>query len=199
MKGVVYKLYHSNYPEFYIGSSKIFEKRKNDHKYNSNNETSVAYHFKVYKYIREHGGYDSWKYEILEKEYYKNKKHRFERERYFIESLKPTLNTTIPGRTDQEWYEDNKEMVKVNRKKYYNEHKVEISNKSSEFYQKHKVKIIKEQKKYYEEHIQEVKAYKTKKVECKYCKRLVSNSNHAAHRKTDYCILTRMTDFINNL
>ena len=113
----VYKLYHDDYPEFYIGSTKDMKHRKECHKYSCNNPNSNRYNLKVYEYIRSNGGYSSWKYEILE--YIRNSINVYELknlERKYIEELKPSLNREIPNRTKKEWnkqhYENNKELIK---------------------------------------------------------------------------------------
>ena len=119
INGWVYKLFCEDAQEFYIGSTTDFHKRKISHKTDCNNKNSKQYNYKVYKFIREHNGYDNWEFEILEESEYENKYLLYDRERYFIETLKPTLNCFIPNRTQQDWYEDNKEHRKEYDKKYY--------------------------------------------------------------------------------
>ena len=112
----VYKLFNPDYPEFYIGSTKDLKERKRCHKKACNTENSLKYNYKVYQYIREHGGYSSWKYEILE--HIRNSINIIELrnvERKYIEELKPGLNSDIPNRTHDEYMtkyrEDNKERI----------------------------------------------------------------------------------------
>ena len=115
----VYKLYHEDYPEFYIGSTKDLKERKYCHKSRCNNENSPKYNYKVYQYIRDHGGYNSWNYEILE--HIRNSINVYELrnvERKYIKELKPSLNCEIPNRTKKEYYNDNIEYYKEYSKQY---------------------------------------------------------------------------------
>jgi hypothetical protein len=52
--------------DVYIGSSKNYISRQYRHKYNCCNIKSPHYNFKLYKFIRDNGGWDNWKMEILE-------------------------------------------------------------------------------------------------------------------------------------
>ena len=63
----VYKLHHAtdNTKECYVGSTGDFKARKHYHKSECNNTLRKHYKYKVYLYIRENGGYDSWTYTIL--------------------------------------------------------------------------------------------------------------------------------------
>ena len=100
----VYKLFNPDYPEFYIGSTKDMKQRKRHHKFRCNNENDRFYNLKVYQYIRDHGGYSSWKYEILEHITTSiNKYELHDLERKAIEDMKPSLNERIPNRTMKEY------------------------------------------------------------------------------------------------
>ena len=100
----VYKLYNSDYPEFYIGSTKDMKDRKRQHKYSCTNPNSSRYNFKVYKYIRSNGGYSSWSYEILEHITTSiNKYELHDLERKAIQTMKPSLNCSMPNRDRKEY------------------------------------------------------------------------------------------------
>lgn len=127
INGIIYKLFCKDYDDFYIGSTIDFHHRKRCHKTDCNNKNRKSYNYKLYKFIREHNGFDSWEFEILELGEYENKYLLHDRERYFIETLKPSLNSAIPNRTDKDWYEDNKEYKKEKAKVYYQNNKNKIS------------------------------------------------------------------------
>ena len=121
----VYKLFNPDYPEFYIGSTKDLKRRKAGHKHFCNTENSRYHNYKVYQYIREHGGYNSWSYEILE--HIRNSINVYELrnvERKYIEELKPSLNCEIPNRTIEEYLKqyrkDNKESLNQKKKEKFN-------------------------------------------------------------------------------
>ena len=97
----VYKLYHSTHPEFYIGSTKDVKKRMSDHKQHCKEGNSIM---KVHTYIRTHGGFDEWKYELLEHITTSINKYDLRQlERNAIETLKPSLNKNIPNRSKREY------------------------------------------------------------------------------------------------
>ena len=97
----VYKLYHSTHPEFYVGSTKDIKKRMSVHKQRCKEGNSLL---KVHTYIRDHGGFDEWKYELLEHITTSiNKYDLHQLERKAIETLKPSLNKNIPNRTNREY------------------------------------------------------------------------------------------------
>ena len=46
--------------DIYVGHTTQFIKRKSSHKHNCNNPISKFYNLKVYKTIRENGGWENW-------------------------------------------------------------------------------------------------------------------------------------------
>ena len=68
------------------------------------------------------------------------------RERYWIENTQ-CINKQIPGRTDKEYYEDNKESILKQRKEYSKNNKDKIKKHQSEYRENNKDKT-KEYKKY---------------------------------------------------
>ena len=114
MKGIVYKIYCRDYSitEFYVGSSVNFKARKYAHKSNCNNIKRREYNYKVYRYIRENGGFDNWDFEILLEPEVENKKElKLKYEAKYQLDLKPELNVIQEGRTPKEWREENKEKI----------------------------------------------------------------------------------------
>ena len=84
--------------EIYVGHSVDFDKRKGAHLRLCNNSNVKDYNLKVYKFIRENGGFDNWEFTILEEDCEKI------RERFWYEyyNYLPQLNTYYPGRTKKE-------------------------------------------------------------------------------------------------
>ncbi len=91
-----YKLCHStdDTKEFYIGSTDQMKMRMSQHKscYNSGYKQR-----KLYGYIRRNGGFENWKFEILEEVEGEQIYDKPLKEAEYIRTLKPTLNTTTPG------------------------------------------------------------------------------------------------------
>ena len=118
---VIYRL-RSNDPlikDKYIGKSKDFHKRKISHKSDCNNTDSPDkhYNYKVYVFIRENGGFENWHFEILETANLEDKKQAEALERYYIETLKPSLNINLPGQTPEERAEHNRVCCRIRHKK----------------------------------------------------------------------------------
>ena len=93
MKGIIYKLCCDGVNEFYIGSSFSYQSRKWQHKSKCNNTNTKVYNRNIYQYIRANGGFDNWKFEILEENEFENKEALHIREQYYIGLLKPILNS----------------------------------------------------------------------------------------------------------
>ncbi len=93
-----YKLCHStdDTKEFYIGSSDDIDARISCHKssYKSGHQQR-----KLYGYIRRNGGFDNWKFEILEEVVGEQKYDKLLKEAEYVRILKPTLNSNMPGNT----------------------------------------------------------------------------------------------------
>ena len=182
MKGIVYKIYciDSSITEFYIGSSVNFKERKYDHKRNCNNIKRREYNYKVYKFIRNNGGFDNWDFEILLEPEVENKKElRLKYEAKYQLDLKPELNVIQEGRTPKEWREDNKEELIEYQKEYRENNKEKIK----QYYENNKEKISRTKKEYYEDHKEEILEKKRKKFDCD-CGGNYSYSGKTTHERT---------------
>jgi len=126
-KCLIYKLCCKdlNVKEIYVGSTCNFTRRKGEHKSYCHNDKDRHYHLKVYKFIRDNGGFQNWDMILVEEYPCENKQQKLQRERYWYEELKASLNYDYPARIKKEWYEDNKEFVK----KYQEANKEKISER----------------------------------------------------------------------
>jgi hypothetical protein len=131
----IYCLHNEDLPEYYVGHTKDLNERWKEHI-----KKSKKLNFKVYKYIRSNGGINNFKMEVLD-EIYCDKQGTKKLERYYMELLGATLNSDIPGRTKQEYDNDNKQKLDEYRKKYLQDNKQEINKKHREYHQKNKQKI----------------------------------------------------------
>jgi hypothetical protein len=100
---IIYKITCTN-PEIkdvYVGHTTNFVQRKHCHKQGCNNTKSSNYNCKLYKTIREKGGWDNWKMEII---YFFNCSDQYEarqkEQEYFI-SLNANLNSIEPIKQDK--------------------------------------------------------------------------------------------------
>jgi len=161
LNGVVYKLkcINPNITEFYIGSSVNIKKRIADHKTDCNNISikNKKYNKKVYRFIRDNGGWDNWKFEtLLEVEVESKEELRLKYERQYQLNLKPELNVKLEGRTKKEHYDDNKEKIYKKQKKYNEKHKEKIAKYKKIYNEDHKEEQSKYIKKWKEEHKEEL-------------------------------------------
>lgn len=92
---IMYKLVpnDTNLDLIYIGSTTNFRQRKNLHKNCCNNVNSRAYNFKVYKMIRDNGGWSEWSMIEIEKYCCADSNEARRRERQLMEEYNCNLNT----------------------------------------------------------------------------------------------------------
>ena len=142
---VVYKLCCDD-PEItdiYVGSTCNFKVRKWDHKKNCNNENDEKYNRYVYRFIREHGGWDAWSM-ILVKKYphVADNQELLMKERKWITKLNATLNKRVPcallelGKTEynKHHYEKNKNKILEYSKQHYEKNKIKLSEHRKQYY-----------------------------------------------------------------
>jgi predicted GIY-YIG superfamily endonuclease len=95
MYKIVSKDLNNNY--VYVGSTTDFAKRKSSHKTNCINENNRFYNIKVYKMIRENGGWNEFEMIEIEKYPCNDSNESAARERYWKEHFNANMNSNIPG------------------------------------------------------------------------------------------------------
>lgn len=98
-KGIIYKIVckDPNITDLYAGSTLDFEERKKQHKWKCNSQsTRKCYDLRIYKFIREHGGWDNWEMIIVEYFSCTCKDELLEREGFHARELGATLNAYDP-------------------------------------------------------------------------------------------------------
>ena len=150
--GMIYKLCcnNINITDIYIGSTVCFKERKRCHKKICNDPNYKNYNLKVYKFIRDNGGWNNWSMVLVVKIPCNSKLELSQHERKYYEELNATLNNNYPGRTKKEWGEKNKEYMKIKNKEWREKNKDILKIKAKEHYEKNKDIIINKVKKYYE-------------------------------------------------
>ena len=101
---IIYKLVclDTTYPEVYVGSTTCFKQRKSRHKSCCYNEKHRAYNYKIYQYMREHGGFGNFTMVEIEKFPCENSRQLEAREEYWRKELNATLNGQKAFTTDEE-------------------------------------------------------------------------------------------------
>lgn len=120
----------------YIGSTINFNNRLYNHKSACHSENKKQ--LKLYTFINSNGGWFNFNKEIIESYPCSCKKELERREGYYIRLLNPTLNCHIAGRTDKQYYEDNKQLIKLTKKQYYEDNKDKLNAYKKEWWRKNK-------------------------------------------------------------
>jgi hypothetical protein len=121
---VVYKIVclDPTITDCYVGSTTNLTRRKYNHKTRCCNKSknNESYHNQfVYRFIRDHGGWDNWQFVLVRKyKHVKTKQQLIQKERKYIDKLKPTLNRVVPLQTPTEYYQVHKLEYLEHKKKY---------------------------------------------------------------------------------
>jgi len=143
----------------YIGSCCNFSRRKCGHKTACNNENHHNHNYKLYQYIRENGGWNSWcMTKIID--YPCNSKSELNTiERSYIDKYKATLNCIIPTRTLKEWYNDNKDIILEKKKQYRIDNKNKVNEKEKQYYYNNKDEINERRRQRHYNNREKIKEY----------------------------------------
>jgi len=151
-KCVIYKIIcnDSMVTECYVGHTNNFVKRKYQHKSSCNTMDC-----KIYKMIREHGGWDNWTMTpICEYPCENHVQACIKEEEYRIE-LQASLNNNkcyiglSRDKYKKEWAEEHKEQMLEHQKKRYQKNKEQILEKHKEYRESNKEILSEKRKKLY--------------------------------------------------
>lgn len=134
-KSVIYKLVCRDLEvkDFYLGSTTNFASRKKNHRNHSTKPIDRSYNYPVYVFMRAHGGWGNWDMVLVESYPCSTKLELHARERHWVETLKPSLNTTIPAHPyDRSLHRD--ELATYNRQ-YRNDHIEAIKERVSRVFE----------------------------------------------------------------
>jgi hypothetical protein len=173
-KTIIYKIVcnDTNIEDLYVGSTSDFTRRKCNHKNACINPQNASYNLKIYKIIRDNGGWINWSMIEIEKYPCNDNNEAHARERYWFEILKASLNSYKPiiyqdeikeyskqyykeyyelnKDKFKEYYENNEDKIKEYSKEYYELNKDNVKEKKKEYYELNKDKITIYNKEYYE-------------------------------------------------
>tara|TARA_R110000744_G_C19142863_1_gene538484 strand:+ start:112 stop:717 length:606 start_codon:yes stop_codon:yes gene_type:complete len=143
----------------YVGSTANWKERQRNHKRTGNNENDRYYNTKLYKTIRENGGWENFKMiQIGTAEQLTWRKAEQLEEEYRVE-LKANLNTNRCYLTEEQkkeyrkvWEEENKEKMKEHRKEWRENNKEKRNEYNKEWKENNKEKHNENRKVYRENH-----------------------------------------------
>ena len=120
--------------DVYVGSTTNLAQRRSKHKYVCNNEKNKDYNIPVYRFIREHNGWDNWEVVKVQDAACTCNDDLLKIERECLERLGATLNKEVPGRSrkeyEKEYNEVNKDRIREQRKEYREANKDTIREKA---------------------------------------------------------------------
>ena len=130
----IYKISSDYCDKFYIGSTRDFTSRKSKHKTRCNNPTDKAHNTKVYRTIRENGGWENFRMtciEIMENTTKLEAEIREEQLRMELKALLNSKKATCGGITRQEYKKqhcaENRDHIKEYSKQYREENREQIN------------------------------------------------------------------------
>jgi len=129
----IYKIYCKdiNIKDCYIGSTYNFKHRYYTHKNNSINKNNNKYNYKVYRFIRDNGGWSNFNMDIIYSIDVKDNIELRKIERNSIKIFEANLNVQIPLRTRAEYYIDNATKIKNTMNQYRIDNKEKLSKQSN--------------------------------------------------------------------
>ena len=151
--------------EIYVGSTVDMVERLRLHKYTLKTDCQ----YKIYKKMREYNlDFDDVEIAILQKYPCNDIPDLRRREGEYQRELEPTLNNRIEGRTDKEYYIQNKEHIQEKNREYFEKNKDDITKQRAEYREKNRDTINEKQR---------------QKKECEYCKKKINTTSIYKHRK----------------
>ena len=167
--------------DVYIGSTTLslaqrLAKHRGDYKYWKEGKKNWITSFQILKYE------DAY-IELLEKYPCNDKEELHVKEGQFIRKTENCVNRCIAGRTQKEWYQENKEEINAKHKEYYQQNKEEIKDKARVYGNNNKEKITRYQKQYRQQHKEEIAEKAKVKITCE-CGSIINKWTINRHRKT---------------
>ena len=175
----------------YVGSTTNFTRRKSQHKTTCNNPNDKNHHSKIYKFIRDNGGWDEFKMILIENFKCNDSNELRAREQHWFNEFKPTLmNDQCPARTLEQYLldnkveiatkrakfrQDNKAKISIIGAKYYQDNRDEIASKVSKYYEDNKVAIAIKKAKYHEDNKEKISMQRAKRYQEKKARKLQLN------------------------
>ena len=111
--------------ECYVGSTSNFANRKIKHKSRCVNPKAIDYNIKLYRFIRDHGGWENWSMVIIDIVPCDDRNDTRQKERSYIVQCDATLNSYMSSRTPREYAAAHPVETKASYEKYNRSHRQE--------------------------------------------------------------------------
>ena len=166
-KGKIYRVWNNSYTKCYIGSTiqplnKRFEKHKRSYKAFLNDKYPMTTVFHLFNEF----GAKNCKIELIENFPCTNKEELLAREGHH-QRENECVNKQIAGRTQRQYYEDNKDTIIQQKKEYYSNNLEKVKQQQKEYVENHRVETMEYQKQYREAHKEELSEYAKQRYEVK--------------------------------
>ena len=193
---IIYKLVNYDCPELsYVGSTTNRTRRKQEHKCCVTNPNNKAYNRKVYKMIRENGGWESWHMVDIKAFPCANRREAEAEEDKIMQELKANMNSQKAHLTEEykkqyrktynaEYRDTHKEQHKEQLQKYRDAHKEEIKQCNIAYRDAHKEEIKEKYKKYTEANKDKIALRKAIKITCQ-CGSTYRKCSKTEHERTN--------------
>jgi len=154
-RGKIYKIVDNTNDQVYVGSTcqKQLSQRLNDHVRHYKDYLNGKFNYVSSFEILKNANYDIILLETIKCE---TKDELHARERHYIETLS-CVNKKVEGRTKKEYYEANKEEIKIYQKEWRIAHKEETKAYQKEWNQQHKEEQREKQRAYKEKNKELIK------------------------------------------
>ena len=147
--GKIYRIWNTENDKIYIGSTvAALHKRMWKHRA----DAKLARNYKNSLYIEMNRlGHEHFKIELVEDYPCKSRNELNRREGEFIREYNSKLNKQIAGRTQKEYYDDNKDMIATRDQKYRNENKDKIKVRLRRYFEDNQEHLSEKAREYYKD------------------------------------------------
>ena len=190
-KTTIYKIQHRDNDELlYVGSTTDFTRRKAEHKRKCNNANCKAYNYKVYKMIRDNGGWEVFNMIVIKEFPCQNKQEALTEEDKIMRQMKSNMNSVRAYMTpedakerDKQYRLEHKEHISEQQKQWRLEHKEHVSERTKKYELKNKEQIAERKKKNYELNKEQILEQIKQKIKCE-CGCVIRKDSLVKHKRT---------------
>jgi hypothetical protein len=184
----VYKIWSTQGDKIYVGSttkqylSQRMDKHRSDYKRWKDGKCRSITSFKLF----DEYGLENCFIELIEAKECNSKDELHKLEGKYIRELN-CVNKNVAGRTQQEYYDDNKEHIKEKSRQHYHDNKDYALDRNKQYYEANKDAINENKKIYYEQTKEYQSSLKNQVVQCS-CGKAYTHSNRVRHQKSAFHI-----------